>query len=411
MKSPSSDIPVPETAADTPAAGPAAPNGEPASTPCSPEKGSAAARPAADPARCAESARNAENAENPGTAEPARSAGAAENPGAAAPAQSAGPRPEAPYRSDLSLTRLRLRLAARWLRRVGWFLPVVLLFAAGVAALFLAVAGPHPLWATGVAALLLVRFHLTRRDTRLAALMVPHPHLSAWLDCLALAVPASLLLLAAGHPWHALGLLAAAPNIALLPRTLAAPHLRSPLRIGWLAWSPEWCAALRRHRITVLLLALGALLLAAVPYWSFIYLGFTALIAVECYTRNEPLALLLLPELDSSRLLARKVGEALRNYLLATAPFALAAALLHPRAAWVAALWLAFSTLVLLYAVLAKYALYDPAEPRPAASTAMLLGLLGFLLPPLLPVSLVLLIRYGLRAERNLNRYLHDYSR
>lgn len=396
MKSPSSDIPVPETAADTPAAGPAAPSGESASTPCSPEKGSAAARPAADPARCAESARNAENAENTG---------------AAAPAQSAGPRPEAPYRSDLSLTRLRLCLAARWLRRVGWFLPVVLLFAAGVAALFLAVAGPHPLWATGVAALLLVRFHLTRRDTRLVALMVPHPRLSAWLDCLALAVPASLLLLAAGHPWHALGLLAAAPNIALLPRTLAAPHLRSPLRIGWLAWSPEWCAALRRHRITVLLLALGALLLAAVPYWSFIYLGFTALIAVECYTRNEPLALLLLPELDSSRLLARKVGEALRNYLLATAPFALAAALLHPRAAWVAALWLAFSTLVLLYAVLAKYALYDPAEPRPAASTAMLLGLLGFLLPPLLPVSLVLLIRYGLRAERNLNRYLHDYSR
>lgn len=405
MKSPSSDIPVPETAADTPAAGPAAPSGEPVSTPCSPEKGSAAARPAADPARCAESARNAGNAENPGTAEPARSTGAA------APAQSAGPRPEAPYRSDLSLTRLRLRLAARWLRRVGRFLPVVLLFAAGVAALFLAVAGPHPLWATGVAALLLVRFHLTRRDTRLAALMVPHPRLSAWLDCFALAVPASLLLLAAGHPWHALGLLAAAPNIALLPRTLAAPHLRSPLRIGWLAWSPEWCAALRRHRITVLLLALGALLLAAVPYWSFIYLGFTALIAVECYTRNEPLALLLLPELDSSRLLARKVGEALRNYLLATAPFALAAALLHPRAAWVAALWLAFSTLVLLYAVLAKYALYDPAEPRPAASTAMLLGLLGFLLPPLLPVSLVLLIRYGLRAERNLNRYLHDYSR
>ncbi len=396
MKSPSSDIPVPETAADTPAAGPAAPSGEPASTPCSPEKGSAATRPAADSARCAESARNAENAENPG---------------AAAPAQCAGPRPEAPYRSDLSLTRLRLRLAARWLRRVGWFLPVVLLFAAGVAALFLAVAGPHPLWATGVAALLLVRFHLTRRDTRLVALMVPHPRLSAWLDCFALAVPASLLLLAAGHPWHALGLLAAAPNIALLPRTCAAPHLRSPLRIGWLAWSPEWCAALRRHRITVLLLALGALLLAAVPYWSFIYLGFTALIAVECYTRNEPLALLLLPELDSSSLLARKVGEALRNYLLATAPFALAAALLHPRAAWVAALWLAFSTLVLLYAVLAKYALYDPAEPRPAASTAMLLGLLGFLLPPLLPVSLVLLIRYGLRAERNLNRYLHDYSR
>ena len=97
--------------------------------------------------------------------------------------------------------------------------------------------------------------------------------------------------------------------------------------------------------------------------------------------------------------------------LLVCVRIQLAAALLHPRAAWVAALWLAFSTLVLLYAVLAKYALYDPDEPRPVASTVMLFGLIGFLLPPLLPVSLVLLVRYGLRAERNLNRYLHDYSR
>ena len=212
MKSPSSDIPVPGPAADTPAAGPAAPGGEPASTPCSPEKGSAAARPAADPARCAESARNAENpgtaeparstgaAENPGTAEPARSTGAAENPGAAAPAQSAGPRPEAPYCSDLSLTRLRLRLAARWLRRVGWFLPVVLLFAAGVAALFLAVARPHPLLATSVPALLLVRFHLTPRPTPLVALLVPHPPPSASPDCPPLPLPATPLLPAPRPP-------------------------------------------------------------------------------------------------------------------------------------------------------------------------------------------------------------------
>lgn len=336
------------------------------------------------------------------------------NPAApAAPSAPATPAtPDAPlFRSDLSLGRLRLRLAARWLRSVGRFLPVVLLFAAGIAALFFAVAAAHPLWAALIAAALVVRFQLTRRDSLLMNLLLRRPRLGAWYDCHLLLLPASLLLLAAGHPWHALVLQAAAPTAALLPRRGAALRHRSLLRIGWLGWSPEWCATLRRHRIATLLLALGALLLAAVPYWSFIYLGFTALAAVECYTRNEPLALLLLPELESGRLLARKVFEALRNYLLATAPFALAAALLHPRAAWVAALWLAFSTLVLLYAVLAKYALYDPDEPRPVASTVMLFGLIGFLLPPLLPVSLVLLVRYGLRAERNLNRYLHDYSR
>lgn len=414
MKSPIPDISTvaPETEpTPAPAAKSAAQEPTPTIRPSAPALSARETAPAANTsAPSVKSAAPATRETAPAANAPASASAPANSPVPAAPSDPAAP--DAPlFRSDLSLGRLRLRLAARWLRSVGWFLPVVLLFAAGIAALFFAVAAAHPLWAALIAAALVVRFQLTRRDTLLMNLLLRRPRLGAWYDCHLLLLPASLLLLAAGHPWHALVLQAAAPTAALLPRRGAALRHRSLLRIGWLGWSPEWCATLRRHRIATLLLALGALLLAAVPYWSFIYLGFTALAAVECYTRNEPLALLLLPELESGRLLARKVFEALRNYLLATAPFALAAALLHPRAAWVAALWLAFSTLVLLYAVLAKYALYDPDEPRPVASTVMLFGLIGFLLPPLLPVSLVLLVRYGLRAERNLNRYLHDYSR
>lgn len=410
MKSPTPDISAaPETEpTPAPAAKSAAQEPTPTIRPSAPALSARETAPAANTsAPSVKSAAPATRETAPAANAPASASAPANSPVPAAPSDPAAPsNPAAPaappapatpatpdtplFRSDLSLGRLRLRLAARWLRSVGWFLPVVLLFAAGIAALFFAVAAAHPLWAALIAAALVVRFQLTRRDTLLMNLLLRRPRLGAWYDCHLLLLPASLLLLAAGHPWHALVLQAAAPTAALLPRR---------------------GATLRRHRIATLLLALGALLLAAVPYWSFIYLGFTALAAVECYTRNEPLALLLLPELESGRLLARKVFEALRNYLLATAPFALAAALLHPRAAWVAALWLAFSTLVLLYAVLAKYALYDPDEPRPVASTVMLFGLIGFLLPPLLPVSLVLLVRYGLRAERNLNRYLHDYSR
>ena len=37
-------------------------------------------------------------------------------------------------------------------------------------------------------------------------------------------------------------------------------------------------------------------------------------------------------------------------------------------------------------------------------------GLAGFILPVLLPLSLGLMVSYALRAERNLNRYLHDYD-
>ena len=47
-----------------------------------------------------------------------------------------------------------------------------------------------------------------------------------------------------------------------------------------------------------------------------------------------------------------------------------------------------------------------PLPARPAAK----LGAAGFLIPLLLPLSLCLVVSYALRAERNLNRYLHDYD-
>ena len=89
---------------------------------------------------------------------------------------------------------------------------------------------------------------------------------------------------------------------------------------------------------------------------------------------------------------------------------ALLAALLHPEGLWLAALWAPLSALLLVYGVLAKYAVYDPAAPEAAASTASMLGLAGFIVWPLLPITLAMLVSHALRAERNLNRYLYDYD-
>ena len=77
---------------------------------------------------------------------------------------------------------------------------------------------------------------------------------------------------------------------------------------------------------------------------------------------------------------------------------------------WLAALWAPLSALLLVYGVLAKYAVYDPTAPEAAASTASMLGLAGFIVWPLLPVTLAMLVSHALRAERNLNRYLYDYD-
>lgn len=83
---------------------------------------------------------------------------------------------------------------------------------------------------------------------------------------------------------------------------------------------------------------------------------------------------------------------------------------LYPATAWMAAVWIPYAALAMTYAVLAKYAAYDPLAPDAAPTTAARIGLLGLLLPPLLPVTLLLTIGYAVRAERNLDRYLHDYD-
>ena len=67
------------------------------------------------------------------------------------------------------------------------------------------------------------------------------------------------------------------------------------------------------------------------------------------------------------------------------------------------------AALALLYAVVSKYARYQP-DRTPRRPLAAKLGATGFLIPLLLPLSLCLVVSYALRAERNLNRYLHDYD-
>lgn len=310
----------------------------------------------------------------------------------------------------MNLFRLRWLLLVRWLRMVGWSLPVVALFAAFAAALFLFVAGHCPALAAALAVLAVVRLHLGRRDLRLLAGLLRRPklHLAAEYALTAL-LPAGILA-ARGHLLHALVTEAAAAACCLIPRHSSRTGNGSWLRIAWLSYSPEWTGAIRSHHTAALLIGLLLLGSAFIPYAGFPALALATLVCTECYTRNEPLMLLLLPGRGGSSLLWLKTRTAWRNYFLLTLPAAALSAALHPEAAWLAAAWAPFAALVLLYAVLAKYAAYSPKEAAAPLPGAMRIGYLGFLLPPLLPVTLALIVVYARRAEKNLNRYLHDYD-
>ncbi len=166
------------------------------------------------------------------------------------------------------------------------------------------------------------------------------------------------------------------------------------VRPGVFGGSPEWTAGVRRHPAAVVAAAVVLAVCACIPYAGFPALYLAAAACGSFYAANEPLQLLLLPEKGAARLLARKVLTAWRNYFLTTAPFAALALLAQPRSAWMAAAWAPLSALVLLYFVAAKYARYDPADESPRWPLAARLGAAGFLVPPLLPLSLCLVVSY-----------------
>lgn len=309
----------------------------------------------------------------------------------------------------MSLWTLYAKLAGRWLRMVGRFLPLVALFALGIGWLFYVAAGAYPGAGAGVALLLVLQLHRTRHDLHFIRLHLHRPRLRLGTEYFALSLlPALLLFLQEARPWAA-GLVAAAPCIALLPEPRAGVCHSKRLRIGLLGHSPEWTAGIRRHPVIVLLVVLFAAVCCTLPHLGFPALYLAALGCAGLYESCEPLQLLLLPQEGSSRLLRSKIAQGWRNYFLAAAPFALAAGMLHPETAWLAALWAPLAALMLVYCIVAKYARYDP-EASGGLSGAAQLGLAGFFFPPLLPVSLWLLIRYAVQAESNLDRYLYDYD-
>ena len=173
--------------------------------------------------------------------------------------------------------------------------------------------------------------------------------------------------------------------------------------------SPEWTAGVRRHPTAVVAAAVVLLVCACIPYAGFPALYLAAAACGAFYAANEPLQLLLLPGKGAARLLARKIFAAWRNYFLFAVPYAAVIVLRHPDTCWMAAGWASLAALALLYAVVSKYARYQP-DRTPRRPLAARLGAAGFLIPLLLPLSLCLVVSYALRAERNLNRYLHDYD-
>lgn len=190
----------------------------------------------------------------------------------------------------------------------------------------------------------------------------------------------------------------------------------SGVRGSWLRrWIParlfEWRGLVQGTHPWGVLMWLAALAFCWLPVLPLFLLGIVALMAAGTQELCEPRAMLLVTAPDARALLRSKVFGALRLMLVVELPVLVAATLFQPDWWWVhAGFGLGLLTLV-AYAVVLKYAHYQPNERLSANGANVSIAALFAILPGLSVVPLLMLITEVPKARATLSAHFHDHPR
>ncbi|PWJ34209.1 hypothetical protein [Sediminitomix flava] len=146
--------------------------------------------------------------------------------------------------------------------------------------------------------------------------------------------------------------------------------------------------------------------IGAVP----IALFFFGFLTINYYEKNEPLSFILVYEKSAKAFLAQKIRIQLSIFSIICLPLVAVFHLFHPEHWYIPVVELGLMVLIHCYLILLKYAFYRPQERIPAVSTFGVMGFISILFPLMLPIVLLMSIRFYFKAIRNLNTYLHDFS-
>ncbi len=145
---------------------------------------------------------------------------------------------------------------------------------------------------------------------------------------------------------------------------------------------------------------------ATIPVVMFII----GIIVLSFYEQCEPLQILTSYELSSKKLMALKIKRHFQIYTVIMIPMViLFIAFNHTLWYIVATEYIVLLTLH-IYAITVKYALYKPNVKSQAAQTLVAIGAIGALIAPLLPLTIIMGIRFYIKSINNLNQHLNDYN-
>ncbi len=252
--------------------------------------------------------------------------------------------------------------------------------------------------------------HLKRKDKEFLEIYAPKPQGVFIVEYVILSVPLILSLLYK-RSWSYLFIYLL---ILTLISLLKITPKKSSLNTIFQKWIPdenfEWKAEIRRYLIFFLVIWFAGLLtsffVASVPITIFI-LGSVVL---GFYKKSEPLQILIAGELNTRQFLIRKIKSQLFSFSILIIPLVLAFVIFHPHYYYIAFIEYAVFMILFIYTILLKYAFYRPDKESGAIQTFMIIGAFCLFVPVLIPLILLLSIKFLFQASHKLKFYLNDYN-
>ena len=146
---------------------------------------------------------------------------------------------------------------------------------------------------------------------------------------------------------------------------------------------------------------------ATVPVIMFII----GIIILSFYEQCEPLQILTSYELSAKKLMVLKIKRHIQIYTIVMMPLVILFTIFNHTLWYIVATEFFVLLTLHIYAITVKYALYKPNIKSQAAQTLVAIGAIGALIAPLLPLTIIMGIRFYIKSINNLNQYLNDYNR
>jgi hypothetical protein len=170
----------------------------------------------------------------------------------------------------------------------------------------------------------------------------------------------------------------------------------------------EWLSGLRKNFYFFLFLYVAALALSWFYILPLIILWLITISILPFYTEGESLRILREYNLNSNDFLKKKITDHVRLLLIIFSPVLILNLLFVLENWYLIIAFVITSISLLVFAISLKYSFYVPDQKQNSQSVLLSLVSISSLIPYLLPLPVIMAIRYYIKAKSNLRIYLDD---